>query len=94
MTRAMKPILATAFAVLFFAGAASAQELLDPDKAFKFSALRARPVHDRSVVSNRAGLLPLPQELQARIGRARGRKAGRTALSTGPHEEGPDFRRG
>ena len=38
MSRAMIPILAATLAVLSFADMASSQELLDPDKAFKFSA--------------------------------------------------------
>ena len=38
MGRAMKPTLAAALAVLLYAEAACSQELLDPDKAFRFAA--------------------------------------------------------
>jgi len=90
MSGATKPILA-ALAVLFFSGEASSQELLDPDKAFEFSARALDPSTIEVSYRIAPGYYLYRKNFKLELGAPAGAKLGEPRFPPGHIKKDPIF---
>ncbi len=91
MTRTTKPILAAPLAALLFAQAAVSQELLDPDKAFKFSARALDPSTIEVVYLIAPGYYLYRKNFKLELGAPTGAKLGEPRFPAGRMKNDPIF---
>ena len=91
MGRALKPFLSAALAVLFFSGEASSQDLLDPDKAFEFSARALDPSTIEVSYRIAPGYYLYRKNFKLELGAPAGAKLGEPRFPPGRMKKDPIF---